>query len=31
MPSRNKAFGSHHLIVRFTEFLVHDIYLQKGF
>jgi len=28
---RCKAFGSHLLIVRFTDFLVHNLYLQKGF
>ena len=28
---RCKAFGSHLLIVRFTDFMVHNLYLQKGF
>jgi len=31
LPSRSKAFGSHHLIVRFTDFLVHKSLFTKGF
>jgi len=31
LPSRSKAFGSHHLIVRFTDFLVHKPLFTKGF
>ena len=30
LPSRSKAFGSHHLIVRFTDFLGHKSLFTKG-
>ena len=31
LPSRSNAFGSHHLIVRFRDFLVHKSLFAKGF
>jgi len=30
-PKQLKAHGSHHMILRFTDFLVYNLYLQKGF
>jgi len=30
LPSRRKAFGSHHVIARFTDFLVHKFLFAKG-